>query len=201
MGALGARAVVRRGAAPDGGRVSAEPHPVQLLAFELSGRRLAVPVEDLNTVVRAVAIAPLPHAPPFVEGVIDLRGRIVAVIDLRRRFGLPTVPLALDQRFVVVRTPRRAVALRVDSVEAVVAAGPDAVERPDRVLPGARHAAGIARLADGVIVIQDLEALLSSEDEARLDVAREAVAAGVVDLELPITEIGPRLAALVTRGK
>ncbi len=98
MGALGARAVVCRGAVPDGGRVSAEPHPVQLLAFELSGRRLAVPIEDLDTVV-------------------------------------------------------------------------------------------------------DLEAVLSSEGEARLDAAREAVAAGVVDLELPITEIGQRLAALVGRGK
>jgi purine-binding chemotaxis protein CheW len=148
---------------------------IQLLAFELSARRLALPVELVETIVWAVRITPLPHAPPFVEGLINLRGRVVPVVDLRRRFGLATVPLALEQRFVVVRNGHRTLALRVDRVDAVVTVEPEAVERAERVVPGARHAAALVRLPDGVLVIQDLEALLSSEDGAQLD---EAIAAG-----------------------
>ena len=152
-----------------------EPHPVQLLAFELSARQLALPVELLETIVWAVAITPLPQAPPFVEGVINLRGQVVPVIDLRRRFGLAPVPVSLDQRFVVVRTSRRPLALRVDHVHSLVSVSPAAIESADRLLPGAKHAAGIVRLPDGVMVIQDLEALLSSKEEAGLE---EALASG-----------------------
>jgi purine-binding chemotaxis protein CheW len=168
MGAAMGHGTGRAHAVPDGGSLSPESTAVQLLAFELSGRRLALPVEVLDTIVWAVAVTPLPHAPPFVEGLINLRGHVVPVIDLRRRFGLPTVPVSLDQRFVVARSGRRTLALRVDHVHTVMTVQPDAIEGAGRVVPGARHAAGIVRLADGVIVIQDLERLLSSEEEARL---------------------------------
>jgi purine-binding chemotaxis protein CheW len=146
--------------------VLSDPH-AQLLTFELSARRLALRLEQLETIVRAVAITALPHAPAFIEGIINLRGRIVPVIDLRRRFGLPSQPLALDQSFIVTRSGRT-LALRVDRVHDVIAVPSDAIEAAELVLPGARHAAGVVRLPDGVIVIQDLEALLSSEEEARL---------------------------------
>lgn len=163
--------------------MSQDPIRVHLLAFELAARRLALPVEHLDTIVRAAAITPLPHAPPFVEGVINLRGRVIPVIDLRRRFGLPTVPLSLDQVFVVARSARRSLALRVDSVRDLVTVQPDAIEQAERVVPGAKYAAGIARLPDGVIVIQDLEALLSSEDEVRLDGALAAMPIGIAPAE------------------
>ena len=144
---------------------------MQLLAFQLSGRRLAIPVERLHTIVWAVAISPLPHAPVFVEGVINLRGQVLPVIDLRRRFGLPSVPLSLDHRFIVARCGGRALALRVDQVEEVIDVAANAVQSASRLIPGAQHAAGIVRLPDGVIVIQDLEALLSSGDETQLEQA------------------------------
>ena len=154
----------------------ADPPAVQLLAFELSGRRLAVRVEQLVTIVRAVAITPLPQAPSFVDGIINLRGQVVPVIDLRRRFGLPPVPLGPDQRFVIVQgVPPRA--LRVDRVDEVIVVPLEAIDHADRVVPGAKHAADVVRLPDGVIVIQDLDALLSSEDEVRLATAM-AKAAG-----------------------
>jgi purine-binding chemotaxis protein CheW len=153
--------------------VSVPTHPVQLLAFEVCGRQLSLPVDSVETVLRAVAIAPLPHAPPFVEGIINLRGRVIPVVELRRRFGLPSVPLAPEHHFVVARTSRRLLALRVDQVHTVITVGGDALESAQRVVPGARHTAGIVRLSDGVIILQDLEALLSSEDEHRLDHALE----------------------------
>ena len=109
---------------------------MQLLAFQLSGRRLAIPVELLRTIVWAVAVSPLPHVPAFVEGVINLRGRVLPVIDLRRRFGLPSVPLSLDRRFVVARCGARALALRVDRVEDVIDVAANAVQSATRLSLG-----------------------------------------------------------------
>ena len=163
-------------ALPDGGTLSQASSQVQLIAFEVAARRLAIAVDLLHTVVWAVAITPLPAAPPFVEGVINLRGEVVPVIDLRRRFGLPAVPVTLEQRFVVVRRAGRLLALRVDRVDTVVATPSEAIELAESVVPGARHAAAVVRLPDGVLVIQDLAALLSSEEETGLE---RALAAGV----------------------
>ena len=146
---------------------------MHLLAFELSSRRLALPVDLVETIVRAAAITPLPQSPPFVEGVVNLRGRIVPVLDLRRRLGLPAIPLSPQHRFVVVRVPRRSLALRVDQVNALLTVPGDAVEHAEGLVPGARTGLGFARLPDGVLVIQDPEALLSSEEEVRLDAALE----------------------------
>jgi purine-binding chemotaxis protein CheW len=151
--------------------VATQRPPVQLLAFELASRRLALPVERLETILRASAVTPLPHSPPFVEGVINLHGRVVPVIDLRLRFGLPPTPLAPAHRFIVLRGLKRPCAIRVDQVEAIVAVPAGAIEDAERLVPGAMHTLGLARMADGVLVIQDPDALLSSEDEVRLDAA------------------------------
>lgn len=89
---------------------------IGLLAFELSGQRYGLPLAAVLEVVRAVAITPLPGVPPVVEGAINVRGRVVPVLDLRARFGLPPHPLDPDQHLVLARTGRRLVAVRTDWV-------------------------------------------------------------------------------------
>jgi purine-binding chemotaxis protein CheW len=118
-----------------------------------------------------VAIAPLPKAPPIVEGVINLRGTLVPVLDLRQRFGLPSVPVAPEQHLVIARTGRRVVALRVDRALAFVDVDERAIVPPERVAPGAEHVAGIAKLPDGLLVIHDLDRFLSLEEARQVDAA------------------------------
>src|SRR5262245_54805748 len=86
----------------------------KLLLFELAARRCAVLARDVVEFVRAVEIRPLPHAPLVVEGIIDLRGEIVPVLDIRSRFRLAARPLQPSDHFLVVIAGARKVALRVD---------------------------------------------------------------------------------------
>jgi purine-binding chemotaxis protein CheW len=118
-----------------------------------------------------VAIAPLPKAPPIVEGVINLRGTLVPVLDLRQRFGLPSVPVAPEQHLVIARTGHRVVALRVDRALGFVDVEERAIVPPERVAPGAEHVAGIAKLPDGLLVIHDLDRFLSLEEARQVDAA------------------------------
>ena len=150
---------------------SDEPASVDLVVFEVHDRRLALPASAVQEIVRAVAIEPLPQAPPIVEGVINARGAILPVVDVRPRFDLPSRPLSPDQQFILAHAGARLVALRVDRVCEFVRVGADAIRTVQQAAPGSRHVAGIASLPDGVIVIQDLAQLLSLDEHATLDAA------------------------------
>ena len=88
----------------------------EVLRFDLGELRCAVPLTHVREVQRAVAVTPLPGAPPIIEGVIDVRGEIVPVVDVGTRLGLPPRPLRAAQSLVLVWTGERQVAVRVDGV-------------------------------------------------------------------------------------
>ena len=143
----------------------------QFLAFEVGGRRLGLPAGVLREVLRAVAIAALPKAPPIVEGVINLRGTLVPVLDIRQRFGLPPTPVALEQHLLIAQAGSRLVALRVDRALDLVGVDETTIESTAAVAPGAEYVAGIAKLADGLLVINDLERFLSLDEAGQVDAA------------------------------
>jgi purine-binding chemotaxis protein CheW len=120
-------------------------------------------------VARAVAIEPLPGSPSIVEGVINVRGALVPVVDIRARFCLPPRALTPDQHLIIARTGPRLVALRVDRARDLIAVDQDAIEASDRVAPGLEHVVGVARLADGLLLIHDLESFLSLDEARQVD--------------------------------
>lgn len=144
---------------------------VDLLAFEVAGCRYAAPAAFVQEVTRAVAIAPLPKAPPIVEGVINVRGAVVPVLDIRQRCGLPARSVTPDQHFLLAHVAQRLVALRVDRALELVSVAEAAIESAARVAPGAEYVAGIAKLPDGLLVIHDLERFLSLDESRHLDAA------------------------------
>lgn len=144
---------------------------VALLVFTLDRERFALRAEDVVRLVRAVAVAALPQAPPIVEGVINVAGTIVPVLDVRRRFRLPSTPLHPDQHFIIARAGPRTVALRVDRATDVIPVESGSIETAARSTPGTSYVAGIAKLADGLLVIHDLEAFLALDEAKRLDAA------------------------------
>jgi len=147
---------------------------VDLVLFEVGQRRLALRAPVVQEIVRAAAISPLPQAPAIVEGVINVRGIVLPVVDIRSRFELPALALSPDHHLIVARTSRRTLVLRVDQVVGLIQVSGDAVLPPETVTPGSRHIAGIARLADGVVVIQDLDQFLSLDEAAELEAALPA---------------------------
>jgi purine-binding chemotaxis protein CheW len=147
---------------------------VDLLLFEVGGQRFALWAREVEHLVRATAIAALPSAPAIIDGVVNVHGEIVPVVDLAARFGLPRSPLSPAQHFIFARAGARRVALRVDRAVELIAVLRCDIKPPGQVAPGASHVAGIAAIPGGVIVIQDLGQTLSLEDLARLDAALEA---------------------------
>ena len=138
-----------------------EQQPLELLIFELGDQRYGLPVADVREIVRAVPPVPLPGVPAGIEGVINIRGNVVPVLDLRRQFGLPAKPLEHTDHLVIARVADRVVALRVDrATELARLAGADVADR-EGLPAGAEHLAGVAKLSGGLVLIQDLRALLA----------------------------------------
>jgi purine-binding chemotaxis protein CheW len=143
----------------------------QLLVFLLDHQRYALHLAAVERVVRAVEVTPLPRAPRIVHGVIDLHGRIIPVIDVRRRFGLPAREIDFNDRFVIARTPRRRVALAVDAVDGVVDHPRGQIQAAEEILPHLEYVEGVLKLKDGMALVHDLGRFLSLDEEDALDQA------------------------------
>lgn len=152
------------------------PSHVELLVFDLEGRTFGLPSTDVVELVRAVAVTPLPSGPRAVAGVINLRGKIVPVFDLRVRFGIASPPVEPSDHFVVAHAGRRVVALRADRATELLQFSRNDIEAADRVVTGTRQITGIAKTAGGVVFVSDLDAFLSEAEAASLDDAMAEVA-------------------------
>ena len=148
----------------------------EVLVFEVGGQRYGLPIADVLELVRAVAITPLPDAPAFVEGIVNVRGRVLPVLDVRGRFRLPAKPLDPSDHFIIASAGARGVILRVDRATQLALVDASAVQPPETLGPGATYVAGVARLDDGLVLIHDLATFLSAAEAASLDDALEAPA-------------------------
>jgi purine-binding chemotaxis protein CheW len=133
----------------------------EVLIFEIGGRRYGLPASEVRELLRAVAIAPMPPDSGPFEGVIDLRGVVVPVVDLRERLRMAPRAVAPSDHLIILETGkgRRPIALRVDRALDLVALEPDALEPMGGREPGAPAAARIARLSDGLVPLLDLDAI------------------------------------------
>lgn len=147
---------------------------LDLLVFELAAARHALPLECVREVARAVLITPLPDAPPVVEGIIDVRGDVVPVYDLRLRFGMPARRLSPDEWLVTAWTGERVVAFRADRADEIVTTGRAAIAGREAVPGGSAYMAGVARLPDGIVLIDHLPAFLDAAERDSLDAALAA---------------------------
>ena len=127
----------------------------------------------MRELVRAVAITPLPNAPALIEGVVNVRGRILPVLDVRARFRLPARPLDPSDHFIVASAGARGVILRVDRATHLAMVGEAAAPTS---APAAVYEAGIATLDDGMVLVHDVAAFLSEAESEGLDAAMGASA-------------------------
>ena len=144
------------------------PHASHHVSFCMGPGRYALSLHAVGKVVPIVEISRLPKAPAIVSGVVNVAGRIVPVINVRRRFGLPERELILTDRMIIARTTARRVALVVDEVTGVIQCPEDRFMPSAQILPGMEYIKGIATLDDGMVLIHDLELFLSLEEERSL---------------------------------
>lgn len=146
----------------------------QLVVFELAAEVYGVDISRVQEIIRLPTITRLPRAPEFVEGVINLRGRVIPVVDLKRRFGLPAGERTRASRIVVVDVDNQTIGMVVDGVSEVLRVQAAAVEPPSPVVTTIEsdYIRGIAKLEARLIILLDLDKVLSVEEKHQLrDVA------------------------------
>lgn len=142
-----------------------------LVVFALDSQPYALALSTVERAVRIVEITPLPQAPEIVFGVINLEGRIIPVMNIRRRFRLPERRPGLGDQLLIARTALRTVALVVDEVRGVIECPAHAEIDPAAIVPGLEYVAGVIKLSDSLLFIHDLDVFLSIEEEKALAAA------------------------------
>ena len=149
---------------------------MDVLVFEIGGIRYGLPALQVREIVRAVTIVPLPNAPTIVEGIVNVRGDVVPVLDVRARFRLSAKLLAHTDHFVMAWAGPRLVGIRADRAHSLVRVDTDVVEHPALVTRDMTYVAGVARLPDGLVLIHDLVTFLDDGETAALDGAMRTAA-------------------------
>jgi len=144
---------------------------VQLVTFRLGKEEFGVPIAAVQEVVRVPEVTPVPEAPWFLEGVINLRGRIIPVMDLGRRLRLPPRPRTRATRIVIVDGGGRPAGLIVDAVLEVVRLPQGAIEPPPPMISGIGldYITGVGKHREQLLVLLDLARVLDLEDMRRAE--------------------------------
>lgn len=152
----------------EGTKAERDQDILQLVTFHIAREEFAVNILDVREINRMMDITRVPHAPDFVEGVINLRGQVIPVVDLRKRFGLPAGERDKHTRIVVVELGAKVVGFLVDSVSEVLRVSTSLVEPPPALASGIEsdYIRGVVKLEDRLLVLLDLHRLLS-RGEAR----------------------------------
>ena len=156
---------------------------LQLVCFRMGGEEFGLSIMRIREIIRPLRIARVPRAPSFVEGVINLRGAILPVIDLRVRLGLPREADERRARFLVVGIGRSLAVFVVDEVREVIRASREAVLPAPSIVRGvdASYLLGVLPIGDRLVMLLHPERVLSAAEAAELsrlpaDVPGSAVA-------------------------
>lgn len=145
---------------------------IKVIVFTLGSESYGVEVDKVRTIERMVNLTRVPKTPPFVKGVINLRGIIVPVIDLRGRFGLDETEYTENARNIIVSVNGIEVGLIVDSASDVIDIDSDSIEDPPEIVGGirAKYLRGVAKMSDNqLLVMLDLEEVLNKQEIVQLE--------------------------------
>jgi purine-binding chemotaxis protein CheW len=140
---------------------------LHIVGFQIGRETYGVPITSLHEIVRVPEITAVPDAPDYLEGVINLRGKIVSVMDLRKRFGEKQASLKKQNRILVVEHSGRLAGLIVDSASEVLKIPADAVEPPPAAFSdgGLNCVTGLGKVGGRLIVLLDMNKLLAPTSE------------------------------------
>lgn len=150
-----------------------------ILTFQLGGQVYGLPITDVAQIIEMVTLTHLPQAPAAIQGVINLHGKIVPVLDLRLHFGIPPQPYQLHTPIILADLKGQILGLIVDSVEEVLEIAGTDLETSDIILPAElihavngthpiTYLAGVAKVARRLIPLLKTEAILSQAEQSQL---------------------------------
>ncbi|MEI7988932.1 MAG: chemotaxis protein CheW [Chloroflexota bacterium] len=144
---------------------------LQLVIFKLENENFGIDIASVDGIIKVQPITAIPHAPNFVEGILNLRGTIVPVIDLHKRFGFPPKTLTSNTRIINVVVGHTRVGMMVDEVSEVLTVLESNIEAAPPMVTTVRSSfiTGIAKLDDRLIIMLDIEQILSKEESALME--------------------------------
>jgi purine-binding chemotaxis protein CheW len=144
---------------------------LQVVGFRIGRETFGLPISSVREIVRVPEITSVPNAPDYIEGVINLRGRIIPVVDLRKRFGEPVAEPSKKNRIVVVEMEQRAIGLIVNSASEVLRIPPSEIEAPSNVFQEGElnYITGVGKLNGRLVILLDLNRVLQRGELHRLD--------------------------------
>lgn len=154
---------------------------LQLVSFMVGTEEFAIPILAVQEINRMMQITRVPQSPEFIEGVINLRGKIIPVMDMRKRFGMTVTEDNSDMRIIVVETGGaggRVIGFTVDRVNEVLRIGTEIVEPAPTMVCGGidtEYVEGVGKLDDRLLILLNLERLFSSQEIKEIDSAVETV--------------------------
>jgi len=143
----------------------------QIIVFTIDGLSYALSLQAVVKVIHAIEIRHLPKAPEIICGIINVKGKIIPVIDIRKRCGFATREIELNDQLIIANTIKRQVAIIVDNVEGVKEFTDLEIADTREILPFTEHIKGVAKMKEGIMLIYDLDQFLSLDEEKKLDYA------------------------------
>ena len=136
---------------------------LQLVTFQIAGEEFGVDILSVQEIIRPMQITMVPHAARFIEGVINLRGKVIPVINMRTRFNMSALERDSDTRIVVMEFDQKIVGFLVDGVSEVLRIPASTVEPAPPVICGigSEYIRGVGKLDDRLLILLDLDTLLS----------------------------------------
>ncbi len=143
---------------------------LQLVTFRLGTEEYSLDILSVQEIIRHMHLTKVPRTPDFVEGVINLRGRVIPVLDLRKRFGLPSDEKTNETRIIVVEVEGKTVGLKVDAVSEVLRLPAAAVEPPPSLIAGieSEYIKGVGKLDGRLIILLDVAKILTRSEKDAL---------------------------------
>jgi len=138
----------------------------QLVVFDLAGEHYGVDISSVREIIQMQTVTRVPGSVSFVEGMINLRGIVIPVVDLRKRFGLDSAEHDKDTRIMVMHCKGQDIGMIVDSVTEVLRIQSDSIEPPSSVVTSSdsEYLLGTAKLTDRLVILLDTDRVLSRED-------------------------------------
>jgi purine-binding chemotaxis protein CheW len=152
---------------------------IQVVSFKLGSEEYGVDIAQVQEINRMVSITHVPRAPQFMEGVINLRGQLIPIIDLRARFGMPRTEHTKNTRIVVTEIGAKRVGMVVDSVSEVLRLATDHIEEAPEMITGVdtEYIRGVGKIEDRLIILLDLARIISGAEKRELESADVEAAA------------------------
>lgn len=143
---------------------------IQVACFRLKDDLYAVDIMRIKEIIRPQKLTPLPQAPPFIDGIINLRGAVIPVVDLRKRFDMTPRDSTISTRLLIVRLSGQTLGLVVDDVTEVITVPVNDIKPPPAVTEGliANHLLGVCLSGDNLVMLLDIDRLLTTNEVSAL---------------------------------